>query len=205
MSLSIMFDVSTHSRPKAAGLPPNKPLRCKPFQLTAARRRLVGYQNKRQAVMAFQLTAARRRLGFPYLPATPPVKFQLTAARRRLVELDVCALPENAFQLTAARRRLAGYEGYVSWLPEVSTHSRPKAAGAYARASATVTNVSTHSRPKAAGRCYSRRRRNANRFNSQPPEGGWLATTARRAALTTFQLTAARRRLAFRPCRRSSN
>ena len=36
------YDVSTHSRPKAAGMPPTLP-RCRaiPFQHTAARRRLV--------------------------------------------------------------------------------------------------------------------------------------------------------------------
>ena len=58
------------------------------------------------------------------------------------------------FQHTAARRRLADgfcvlYAGY-----KVSTHSRPKAAG--------------NSRPMALIRFDS--------FNTQPPEGGWVAT-----------------------------
>ena len=35
-----------------------------------------------------------------------------------------------------------------------------------------------------------------NSFNSQPPEGGWLPLSERVLALSVFQLTAARRRLA---------
>ena len=33
--------------------------------------------------------------------------------------------------------------------------------------------VSTHSRPKAAGRHFTVFQKLLNRFNSQPPEGGW--------------------------------
>ena len=60
------------------------------------------------------------------------------------------------FQLTAARRRLAKIcESSLSG-NMVSTHSRPKAAGAAARAVPPYIQVSTHSRPKAAGshRCH---------------------------------------------------
>ena len=77
----------------------------------------------------------------------------------------------------------------------VSTHSRPKAAGAGYAAQArgffgfnsqppeggwlmltenrTLTLVSTHSRPKAAGNHRTPHHRTQVRFNSQPPEGGW--------------------------------
>ena len=56
--------------------------------------------------------------------------------------------------------------------------------------------VSTHSRPKAAGgRCKNAQSQNSG-FNSQPPEGGWVAKLRRQAAAFLFQLTAARRRLA---------
>ena len=55
------------------------------------------------------------------------------------------------FQHTAARRRLAQHllQGCFRW--DVSTHSRPKAAGRLLPAAIFVLYVSTHSRPKAAG------------------------------------------------------
>ena len=37
------------------------------------------------------------------------------------------------------------------------------------------------------------------RFNSQPPEGGWVTTSTDKFASIGFQLTAARRRLGNRP------
>ena len=55
------------------------------------------------------------------------------------------------FQLTAARRRLALHPVY----------------------SALFQTVSTHSRPKAAGWWLSQSKQSTQRFNSQPPEGGW--------------------------------
>ena len=55
--------------------------------------------------------------------------------------------------------------------------------------------VSTHSRPKAAGGESPTKTATVGRFNSQPPEGGWASTAAHLQAKETFQLTAARRRL----------
>ena len=78
------------------------------------------------------------------------------------------------FQLTAARRRLAEIierQG-LEWL--VSTHSRPKAAGQTLHAFRAFSIVSTHSRPKAAGFSAGKRIDDLSRFNSQPPEGGWV-------------------------------
>ena len=122
------------------------------FQLTAARRRLVsgnfytylifnsfnsqppeggwlGYQNKRQTVMAFQLTAARRRLVFDRF---------------------------NAFCFLL-----------------VSTHSRPKAAGA-APLPASPRASGFNSQPPEGGWFIGDADfDNFRRFNSQPPEGGW--------------------------------
>ena len=105
-------EVSTHSRPKAAG---REPLEQKAtlwlFQHTAARRRLVCHQYKHLAWKSwFQHTAARRRLGYQQCETTsfkqsfntqPPeggwqqqmllqmiiIQFQHTAARRRLVSV----------------------------------------------------------------------------------------------------------------------
>ena len=61
-------------------------------------------------------------------------------------------------------------------IENVSTHSRPKAAGRYAGSKASSLKwVSTHSRPKAAGRYNGRRKDYSSCFNTQPPEGGWRA------------------------------
>ena len=56
------------------------------------------------------------------------------------------------FQHTAARRRLENtlYMRIIN--TQVSTHSRPKAAGAARAIPRVGETVSTHSRPKAAGR-----------------------------------------------------
>ncbi len=87
------FNVSTHSRPKAAG------------------RRV----DDAAAWFEFQLTAARRRLGMTRVIAAPAPKFQLTAARRRL-DTDSCSTPRQyLFQLTAARRRLGARLNCLGW------------------------------------------------------------------------------------------
>ena len=55
----------------------------------------------------------------------------------------------------------------------VSTHSRPKAAGISSNRKSCHHKVSTHSRPKAAGQLRQRLFRVLICFNTQPPEGGW--------------------------------
>ncbi len=80
----------------------------------------------------------------------------------------------NRFQHTAARRRLGGSIDTPSLILEVSTHSRPKAAGKILSDNKRYETVSTHSRPKAAG----------DKKGSAIP-------------LSLFQHTAARRRLGF--------
>ena len=79
--------------------------------------------------------------------------FQLTAARRRLENGLLAPVYDGVFQLTAARRRLVNAEIIPNQPIPVSTHSRPKAAGNLL-ASALLESC---------------------RFNSQPPEGGWLS------------------------------
>ena len=101
--------------------------------------------------------------------------FQHTAARRRLDALRVNCVRNGRFQHTAARRRLGfvrkssqpSLDCFNTQPPEggwerltkrqgkgaaVSTHSRPKAAGADVAIPRVHETVSTHSRPKAAGR-----------------------------------------------------
>ena len=55
--------------------------------------------------------------------------------------------------------------------------------------------VSTHSRPKAAGGNGRLLFPNSKSFNTQPPEGGWMAAVWGMKLLWQFQHTAARRRL----------
>ena len=104
--------------------------------------------------------------------------FQHTAARRRLGASKISTYKLNPFQHTAARRRLDGQRHRPYPRGRVSTHSRPKAAGADCRAAA------------GNGCC----------FNTQPPEGGWDFSPKIKNGRDMFQHTAARRRLATRPC-----
>ena len=144
-----MFQLTAARRRLA--LPPNKPLRDKPFQLTAARRRLVKWSINTSRHHLFQLTAARRRLD----------KTSFSHPRRAAVSTHSrpkaagcsnyrCPTQNLWLQLPAARRRLVsrndvsfGVRCFNSQPPEggwgepdesifddiVSTHSRPKAAG----------------------------------------------------------------------------
>ena len=79
---------------------------------------------------------------------------------------------------THSRLKAAG------WLPIwsgkdtiVSTHSRLKAAGKDAFTRSVGDNVSTHSRLKAAGFHKFQRFLLYASFNTQPPEGGWVASS----------------------------
>ena len=99
--------------------------------------------------------------------------FQHTAARRRLAGVGKNTAQILLFQHTAARRRLVTVLRNKKSSNNVSTHSRPKAAGKLLDARHASPFVSTHSRPKAAG-CMK------------------LSVMARRCR---FQHTAARRRL----------
>ena len=146
--------------------------------------------------------------------------FQHTAARRRLVLRLFFLVRIERFQHTAARRRLAPMLPPVflnrecfntqppegGWLPcdpqffltaNVSTHSRPKAAG---------MKISSVPRPcllkfqhTAARRRLDhqnqRRQHPDHRFNTQPPESGWNRPPPSLPAAGRFQHTAARRRL----------
>ena len=100
--------VSTHSRPKAAGV------------VNGFAFGLFG---------KFQHTAARRRLEVAFEKVGSQAVFQHTAARRRLVSVIILFSLTMKFQHTAARRRLVAHATSNKPLSEVSTHSRPKAAG----------------------------------------------------------------------------
>ena len=122
------LDVSTHSRPKAAG-----------YGVSC-----------RFTVFRFQHTAARRRLGSSRMKGYRWLLFQHTAARRRLVKRNQTVFSHKRFNTQPP-------EGGWTIRPHktkrsvVSTHSRPKAAGPIDEKVMTPIDVSTHSRPKAAG------------------------------------------------------
>ena len=100
------------------------------------------------------------------------------------------------FQHTATRRWLGGGVKSSQGLPSVSTHSHPKVAGTALILNWRREAVSTHSHPKVAGLgvsgwpkwsasfqhtatrrwlgVHGRKIRSDGRFNTQPPEGGWL-------------------------------
>ena len=99
----------------------------------------------------FQHTAARRRLADRLTTVARGVVFQHTAARRRLGFARFGLPIGKVFQHTAARRRLVPSSDITPWSSTVSTHSRPKAAGAVSQPPDRLRQVSTHSRPKAAG------------------------------------------------------
>ena len=173
----LLLTVSTHSRPKAAGRHEKvifetlQRFNTQPPEGGWAARSLLY-----QSAMSFQHTAARRRLALINSTARVPVLFQHTAARRRLAALKFRQVWAWLFQHTAARRRLGLQLVRAEAAVEVSTHSRPKAAGApfiSIKYSSTFQHtaarrrlgpgllqqargnvVSTHSRPKAAGRGF---------------------------------------------------
>ena len=186
--------VSTHSRPKAAGgvfcmkkmiwrsfntQPPEGGWFC-PFRIIIIR---VSTHSRPKAAGFFSAFYFFGR------------RFQHTAARRRLAPLSTKSAFHFMFQHTAARRRLEVRHSHKAVTKIVSTHSRPKAAGAGVWAGFDVGFVSTHSRPKAAGNrhgadgrgrvvsTHSRPKaagcsaigwaRSSGCFNTQPPEGGW--------------------------------
>ena len=99
------------------------------------------------------------------------------------------------FQLTAARRRLAEDVLNTTIDQLVSTHSRPKAAGPSTCTTGTWY-VRFNSQPPEGGWVQSVRQAQWRQgFNSQPPEGGWSERVYHGAEHRQFQLTAARRRL----------
>ena len=149
--------VSTHSRPKAAG----------------------NHIAPRKGRRKFQHTAARRRLG-PN-PPTPlrGAGFNTQPPEGGWVDKRIPRLGKNCF------------------------NTQPPEGGWKVQALRQLgIDVSTHSRPKAAGARRSLKPRRAACFNTQPPEGGWGSTRRLLTIFQTFQHTAARRRLASSKCRR---
>ena len=166
--------VSTHSRPKAAGIT-----------------LITGVPGS--GVSTHSRPKAAGKL-FGLLSETLPVS---THSRPKAAgyAAATAAIPITKFQHTAARRRLGRNVCQVDKLTCVSTHSRPKAAGKKLLQAVRLRFVSTHSRPKAAGSPERLPWGIFVRFNTQPPEGGWNSGAKPTTDFSLFQHTAARRRL----------
>ena len=165
------LNVSTHSRPKAAGLLSKSACKRAKFQLTAARRRLV--QRSKSHLRIARFNSQPPEGGW----AIAEIVF---LAIRRFNSQP----PEGGW---AIRLSFVEIEG-------VSTHSRPKAAGSIITPPGTRPKVSTHSRPKAAGQ-------GGNgfavllKFQLTAARRRLASLQQLSVAADRFQLTAARRRL----------
>ena len=194
-----LLRVSTHSRPKAAGL-----------DITGCHRIFISFNS--QPPEGGWRCAYKNILFFISFNSQPPEGGWAAAGNR----LAVCRCfnsqpPEGGwvaqligaqtpwqFQLTAARRRLGDDGPANSVCGQVSTHSRPKAAGAAGRLR-SFDDGGFNSQPPEGGwwlkqlACVVRWC-----FNSQPPERGWPRWRLQPCKRAWFQLTAARRRLGTR-------
>ena len=102
------------------------------FQHTAARRRLAAPMAMLSRLMRVSTHSRPKAAGMDTVKTLAPgLMFQHTAARRRLVSGARPYADDHApFQHTAARRRLDHTNHCSVTQQTVSTHSRPKAAGA---------------------------------------------------------------------------
>ena len=169
-----MQNVSTHSRPKAAGTACNV-------------NRSTFYVSTHSRPKAAGTALSRARI-------SPQVS---THSRPKAAGISVAVSPDLLTVSTHSRPKAAGGNAAQNRAGAitVSTHSRPKAAGSSWFYKHREELVSTHSRPKAAGLLFSNqfylkkfqhtaarrrlgrrigsRHRRRDCFNTQPPEGGW--------------------------------
>ena len=146
-------NVSTHSRPKAAG-PLWRVAHLLDFVSTHSRPKAAGLCNisGKQRAKKFQHTAARRRLGDLVGAHYHIQKFQHTAARRRLV-LDAVGHGFACVVSTHSRPKAAGTTKQSETTPTCRFNTQPPEGGWRAAVMMRLGDaVSTHSRPKAAGR-----------------------------------------------------
>ncbi len=166
--------VSTHSRPKAAGIVHlYRQCPTDSFNTQPPEGGWTNGQAQASSSSAFQHTAARRRLVKPLSDGLKFVMFQHTAARRRLDGQHQKRHIHHCFNTQPP-------EG--GWVQIFAV--RP-----------CRCHVSTHSRPKAAGTLNLKSAVRSTSFNTQPPEGGWLSEQDIKFRVLEFQHTAARRRL----------
>ena len=142
----------------------------------------------------FQHTAARRRLDCTCNITSTSIPFQHTAARRRLVVYGRCVVFGTCFNTQPPE---GGWSSALRFeFISCCFNTQPPEGGWVDEFLIQQHNqVSTHSRPKAAGLSRQRIGQLYNCFNTQPPEGGWVFRLIFAAVRQWFQHTAARRRL----------
>ena len=167
--------VSTHSRPKAAGENPGfKIPTVKVFQHTAARRRLVWSDFWVLLVFPFQHTAARRRLDRKVRQLKRSISFNTQPPEGGWQAYLYCAYLHTCFNTQPPEGGwLLSVYAYKCRLRFQHTAARRRLEQLSNREDRHLT-VSTHSRPKAAGAVYRHEYLLLDGFNTQPPEGGWL-------------------------------
>ena len=169
------FIVSTHSRPKAAGIdiftPPSSAK--------------VSTHSRPKAAGFYKVQNLYACSGFNTQP--PEGGWGLVRLHHFQIGVSTHSRPKAAGQantimaIAVSSFNTQPPEG--GWRPvaepaihqAVSTHSRPKAAGITGLAYTAAPKVSTHSRPKAAGAHSHKKQAPHPRFNTQPPEGGWAS------------------------------
>ena len=189
-----LFDVSTHSRPKAAGWT----FAAKTYNLTGFNTQPPegGWDLNLTIWFGFKVSTHSRPKAAGFQTAAGlPLLVVSTHSRPKAAGGRQCHRNRQSAVSTHSRPKAAGHLPQACFLNFwVSTHSRPKAAGTADPPPAPEPDVSTHSRPKAAGiirasqkdsvmfqHTAARRRLvsipaavdTACRFNTQPPEGGW--------------------------------
>ena len=145
-------EVSTHSRPKAAGRQQNHAQAGIPsFNTQPPEGGWIGCMAGAAAQAGFNTQPPEGGWAAGIDDALNPVGFNTQPPEGGWFLERVFAAAQVVFQHTAARRRLG--------------HQRPS--------ERKKMVVSTHSRPKAAGKLPSLPRFWTASFNTQPPEGGW--------------------------------
>ena len=166
-------DVSTHSRPKAAGEISRVHSWVLKFQHTAARRRL-GLNRSALGLSLAVSTHSRPKAAGP-------------AISHRLSLWSVS---------THSRPKAAGGLRNVSKIAELSFNTQPPEGGWLLLMSLTLLPVCFNTQPPEGGWDGLRWLRGfCPCFNTQPPEGGWAITISPSGFWVWFQHTAARRRL----------
>ena len=146
------FDVSTHSRPKAAGVEIQTVTVKLRFQHTAARRRLVGGGDVGGQAADVSTHSRPKAAGMPSRPSQP-MREVSTHSRPKAAGNERVLLWIMRFCFNTQPPEGGWFQACINRFFEVivSTHSRPKAAGITRVDLAHDFLVSTHSRPKAAG------------------------------------------------------
>ena len=144
--------VSTHSRPKAAGHPPNPP----------SQRPSVSTHSRPKAAGCIEATSSPPTKSFNSQPPEGGWAFCMSIESGAM-RVSTHSRPKAAGQASAK----------LTELKKVSTHSRPKAAGCgIAPISAGIPRFNSQP-PEGGWRICQGIGAETGSFNSQPPEGGW--------------------------------